>query len=64
MFSNWDDLILRKSSRIRNTCTLKYIATKMLVDYSQELYQDIRYSRLLEIQSSVTLNEPDLQQSL
>lgn len=33
----------------------------MLVDYSQELYQDIRYSRLLEIQSSVTLNEPDLQ---
>lgn len=61
MFSNWDDLILKKSSRIRNTCTLKYIATKMLVDYSQELYQDIRYSRLLEIQSSVTLNEPDLQ---
>lgn len=61
MFSNWDDLILKKSSRIRNTCTFKYIATKMLVDYSQELYQDIRYSRLLEIQSSVTLNEPDLQ---
>lgn len=62
MFSNWDDLILKKSSRIRNT--FKYIATKMLVNYSQELYQDIRYSRLLEIQSSVTLNEPDLQYSL
>lgn len=61
MFSNWDDLILKKSSRIRNTCTFKYIATKMLVVYSQELYQDIRYSRLFEIQSSVTLNEPDLQ---
>lgn len=61
MFSNWDDQILKKSSRIRNTCTFKYIATKMLVDYSQELYQDIGYSRLLEIQSSVTLNEPDLQ---
>lgn len=31
MFLNWDDLILKKFSRIRNI--FKYIVIKMLVDY-------------------------------
>lgn len=33
MFLNWDDLILKKFSRIRNICIFKYIVIKMLVDY-------------------------------